>query len=157
MDDLFIELFKKYHNDVYRLAYGYTLNFQDAEDIMQQTFIKLYKNINKLKQDEEYTKKWLFKVASNQSKDLLKSFWKKKKTNCENFDVIFSNKQNLEKEDLIQALSKIDKKYRIPFYLHYYEGYNAKEIAKIMKLSESAVKSRLTRVKDKIKKEMEII
>lgn len=82
MDDLFIELFKKYHNDVYRLAYGYTLNFQDAEDIMQQTFIKLYKNINKLKQDEEYTKKWLFKVASNQSKDLLKSFWKKKKTNC---------------------------------------------------------------------------
>lgn len=123
---------------------------------MQKTFLKLYKNIDKFKQVDEYTKKWLLKVATNESKDLLKSFWKKKKVQYDNFDTIIESKHNLEKDTFKEALTKIDKKYRIPFYLHYYEGYNAKEIAKIMNLSESAVKSRLLRVKEKIKTEMEM-
>lgn len=154
MDTLFTEIYKKYHNEVYRLAYGYTMNFADAEDIMQQTFIKLYNNINKFKSVDENVKKWLFKVAINEAKDNLKTFWKKNKTDTDNLENIISVNDS-EKNELLYSLAKIDKKYRIPFYLHYYEGYNAKEIAKIMHLSESAVKSRILRAKEKILKEME--
>lgn len=155
MDVLFTEIYKMYHNDIYRLAYGYTLNLDDAEDIMQQTFVKLYKNIKKFNTADENVKKWLFKVAINESKDFLKSFWRKNKTIVDNLDNIINDKSNLKNYDLTNSLNKINKKYRIPFYLHYYEGYSAKEIAKIMNLSESAVKSRLLRVKEKIREEME--
>lgn len=156
INTIFIEIYHKYKNDIYRIAYSYTLNKEDAEDIVQSTFFKLHKNINKFNSTDENVKRWLLRVAVNESKDLLKSIWKKRRVNYEELENIKDNK-NIEKtKELINILNKIDKKYRIPFYLHYYEGYKVKEIAEIMKLSESAVKSRLLRVKEKITEEMEV-
>lgn len=154
---LFIEIYHKYKNDIYRIAYSYTLNKEDAEDIVQSTFIKLHNNINKFSNADDDVKRWLFTVAVNESKDLLKSIWRKRRVNYEELENIKDNKDNNKIKELNSILSKLDKKYRITFYLHYYEGYTAKEIANIIHISESAVKSRLLRVKEKISIEMEDI
>ncbi len=153
MNDLFMEIFDKYQCDVYRLIYSYTLNVQDTEDILQRTFIKLYRNIDKFNSSDENVKKWLFRVAINDSKNMLKSMWRMKKVNLEDYDNIAS--VDKDKNNLLKSLNYVGIKYRVPLYLYYFEGYNIKEIAELMNLSESGIKSRLKRGKEKLKKEME--
>jgi len=153
MSDLFMEIFDKYQCDVYRLIYSYTLNVQDTEDILQRTFIKLYRNIDKFNSSNEDVKKWLFRVAINDSKNMLKSMWRMKKVNLEDYDNIAgADKDN---NNLLKSLNHVGIKYRVPLYLYYFEGYSIKEIAELMNLSESGIKSRLKRGKEKLKKEME--
>lgn len=153
MNELFMEIFNKYHKDVYRLIYSYTLNIQDTEDILQRTFIKLHNNIDKFDCASEDVKRWLFKVAVNDSKNLLKSFWRKKKIDIEDYDNLLSYEKG--NNSLKATLKHMNTKYRIPLYLYYYEGYSIKEIAGITKETESCIKSRLKRGKEKLRIEME--
>ena len=153
MNDLFMEIFDKYHKDVYRLIYSYTLNIQDTEDILQRTFIKLYKNIDKFNSSDLEVKKWLFRVAINDSKNMLKSMWMKVRVNLDEYENVISEES--KDKELQRALKNIGVKYRIPLYLYYFEGYSIKEIAELMKMSESGIKTRLKRGKEKLKLEME--
>ena len=151
MGERFNELYQLYKNDIYRLAYSYLLNEQDSEDVIQKVYIKLYNNKKILTLSNNEAKRWLFRICINESKDILKSPWKKLKTTITN-DV----KDNKTKDDsLVDALYNINPDYRIPLYLYYYEGYKIKEIAKIMKKSESAIKMKLSRGKEKLRLEME--
>ncbi len=153
MDADFTRIYELYSPDIYRLIYSYTLNSVDAKDILQETFLKLYNNLEKLPKDDLQIKKWLMRVAANQSKNFLKSYWHIHTKSLSDKD--FNPKLSQEEKDTLVISSKIDKKYRIPIYLHYYEGYNIEEIADILKISKSAVKLRLSRAREKIKKEME--
>lgn len=148
----FDRIFELYSRDVYRLAYSYLLSRQDAEDITQKVFYKLYVNIKKIPKSDLEIKKWLFKVSVNESKNLLKSSWFRtiKKDNEMEFDRTISKKISI-----IQMLENVSKKNRITLYLFYYEGYDIKEISRIIGKSESAVKMRLSRGKEELKKEME--
>ncbi len=152
METLFTEIYSNYYNDVFRLAYSYTLNRSDAEDILQQTFTKLYKNINQFNETNKVVKKWLFRVTINDSKNYLLSAWKRKNAFQEDFE-LFGIKE--EENTLFYDLKKIPKKYRITIYLYYFEGYKIKEIADILKTTESNIKQRLKRGKEKLKMEME--
>lgn len=154
MNQRFNELYQMYNNDIYRLAFSYLLNKEDAEDVIQKVYIKLYNNKKILTLSNEEVKKWLFRICINESKDILKSSWRKLKTLLKNDDI---KDYKLENEILIEALNKINTNFRIPLYLFYYEGYSIKEIAKQMKKSESAIKMRLSRGKEALKKEMENI
>lgn len=153
MNDLFMEIFDKYHKDVYRLIYSYTLNIQDTEDILQRTFIKLYKNIDKFSLPNEDVKRWLFRVAINDSKNMLKSMWMRVRVNLDDYENEIRDRQS--NRELQKSLMHISVKYRVPLYLYYFEGYSIKEIADLMKMSESAIKTRLKRGKEKLKLEME--
>lgn len=153
----FDDLFDLYNNDVYRLAYSYVLNKCDAEDITQKTFYKLYINIKKVSliNSNEDIKKWLFRITINEAKNHLKSSWFKTIKNQEDDNLgICTNKSELN--EFTCALKNISSQYRIVLYLHYLEGYNIKEISKIIKKSESAVKMRLMRGKEELRKEMEV-
>lgn len=152
MNDLFTKIYSKYYNDIYRLIYSYTLNKHDSEDILQLTFIKLYKNINKFNNSNDDVKKWLIRVAINNSKNHLKNFWKRRCIIQENFETYGS--LNIE-DNLLEFISLLSKKYRISLYLYFYEGYSINEISKLMNVPESTVKTRLKRGKEKLKKEME--
>lgn len=154
MDKRFDEIFLLYNKDIFRCSISYVINKHDAEDIVQKTFYKLYTNKKILNKENEVIKKWLYKVCINESKDLLKSSWKKVNKN----DDLLINKSNTKKKevDLIDSLKSITPIYRSTLYLYYYEGYSIKEIANIIKKSESAVKMRLTRGKEELKKEMEV-
>ena len=151
MIERFNELYQLYNNDVYRLSYSYLLNEQDAEDVIQKVYIKLYNNKKILMLSNNEVKRWLFKVCINESKDILKSPWRKLKSSITN-DI---KDEKVKNDTLLEALNNINSYYRIPLYLYYYEGYSIKEISVQLKKSESAIKMRLFRAKEALKKEME--
>lgn len=150
----FNRIFDLYNEDIFRLIYSYTLNKQEAKDLLQETFIKLYKNIYKLPKEDIQIKKWLIRVATNNCKDYFKSFWKSKVVVTDYYQTNSSNQAN-DSIELIEILYKLDKKYRIPIYLYYYEGYKLEEIAQILKENISTIKMRMKKAKEIIKKEME--
>ena len=154
MEEKFNKYFNLFYRDVYRLAFSYTLNYADSKDIVQETFIKLYKNMNKFKENTDVEiKRWLMVVASNNCKDYLKSFWKSKVKNLTEENQSFVNYD----KEILDMLKLLDKKYRIPLFLYYYEGYKISEIAKILRKKESTIKMRLANGKKMLKKEMEIV
>ena len=136
MNDEFIKIFNLYKNDVYRLAYSYTKNKSDTDDIAQNVFIKLYKHKDILKIANDDIKKWLFKVTINECKSLFLSHWRIKVSLFDDKDIKVSDSNN----DLLDVIANLNKKERIIVFLHYYEGYKIKEIAEMMKLSEVNVK-----------------
>ena len=151
MNDKFIKIFNLYKNDVYRLAYSYTKNKSDTDDIAQNVFIKLYKHKDILKLANDDIKKWLFKVTINECKSLFLSHWRIKVSLFDNKDIKVSDSNN----DLLDVIANLNKKERIIVFLHYYEGYKIKEIAEMMKLSEVNVKVLLSRTRKKLKNMME--
>lgn len=147
MDKEFERIYQLNNLSVLRLAYSYVYDQYDAEDIVQKTFYKLYKNSKILKLEEEEIKKWLYRVCINESKDLLKSSYKKRKTKL----VLETIKEESKDNNVIYLLQTIPDKYRITIYLHYYEGYKINEIAKILKTTSGTIKSRLSRAKQQLK------
>ena len=65
MNDKFIKIYENYQTDIFRLIFSYTLNIADTKDILQETFIKYYKNINKINYDDIGIKKWLAKYKNS--------------------------------------------------------------------------------------------
>lgn len=149
MNEEFENIYNMYVGDIYKLAYSYVVSRQDAEDITQKTFYKLYNN-RKIMNECEKIKGWLIRVCVNECKDYLKSSWFK----------VSRELPDIKKESpgsaLFISLREMEPKYRLPLYFYYYEGYSIKEIAKIMNKSESAIKMRLHRGKEKLREEIEI-
>lgn len=151
MNERFDEIYSLYSRDIYKLIYSYILNIPDAEDILQKTFMKLYKNKKILALPNEDVKKWLIKVSINNAKDLLKSPWKKHISMPDSETGFY----DLNTNETFDLLKSIPKDYRIALYLYYYQGYKIKEIAAITRKTESAIKMNLSRGKDKLRLEME--
>ena len=143
MDEEYTRIFNLFKNDVYRLAFSYTKNYLESDDIVQSVFIKLYKNFDKF-EDDICIKKWLIKVTINECKTLFLSAWKRKIfsiTDKEENVAIDKQKDS----NLIDSLFQLPKKYRIVLFLFYYEDYKIKEIAEILNIKESTIKTRLSR------------
>jgi RNA polymerase sigma-70 factor (ECF subfamily) len=155
MNSEFDRIFDLYNKDIFRLIFSYTLNYDDSKDILQDVFLKYYKKMAHISCDDIEIKKWLIKVAINSVNDYYRSFWHKKTIKVE--ETTFDNKKMVSNNNinLLEELNKLDKKYRIPIYLYYYQGYDIKEISDILKISVSAVKMRLLRAKKILKIEME--
>ena len=151
MNKEFERIYELNNLSVLRLAYSYVYDQYDAEDIVQKTFYKLYKNSKIMKLEDEEIKKWLYRVCINESKDLLKSSYKKRKTRL----VLETIKEETKDNNIIYLLQTIPDKYRITIYLHYYEGYKINEIAKILKKSEPSIKKYLAEGKELLRKELD--
>ncbi len=146
------------HSTVYKIAISYTKEPSDADDVVQQTFVKLLaKKIQFV--EEEHIKRWLIRVCVNECKSLFSSFWRK---NVNLFEDVTSE-QNTEKEpvftmqedsDLYQAVKELPAKCRIVVYLFYYEGYSTKEIAEIIHIQEATVRTRLVRSRKLLKRKL---
>lgn len=153
-DDV-LRLFSKYADDLYRFALSYIGNKQDAEDIIQDVFVKLVSKPLAIRPEKE--KEFLLKITANLCKDHLKSPRYKKNVDLDTLETITNSWDNFSKADdgLFKALSQMNEIYRIPIYLHYYEGYSHKEIAGILKVSETTVAKRISRGKEELKKRLE--
>ena len=137
---------EKYHGNIFRLAYGYLKNSHDAEDIVQEAFLKLYMSKTCFEKDDN-VKAWLIRVSINLCKDRLRSFWFKNRSELP-MDIPFENK---EEDVLLSLINKLKPEHRAVIILFYYEDYSIKEIAKILRISESAVTTRLSRARKKFK------
>lgn len=144
----FAALAVKYMDTIYRVAYSWTKNPDDANDVTQDVLIQLYKTTREFESDS-HLKNWLIRVTVNQCKMLFRSPWKKIEDIGEYADTLgFEEESHLA---LFQALMKLDKKYRVPILLFYYEGYSTAEIASILKIPEKTVSTRLFRARAKLK------
>lgn len=140
------EVVEKYSNMLMQIAYQRTFNKSDSEDIVQDVFIKLIKNSNKIK-DEEHLKNWLIRVTINLCNDYNKSFWNKNTTVLDEELSEFDNEEIL----IFKEINKLKPIYRDIIYLYYYQGYKIKEISIILKMKENTVSSNLTRAREKLK------
>lgn len=136
----------KYSNMVFRLAFARTKNSHDAYDILQEVFLRYIKS-NKDFINEEHKKAWLIKTTINCSKTLLSSAWFRKTTGLD--DNI--TQELKEKSEVYYAVLKLPKKYRTVIHLFYYEDMSITEIANLLNIKESTIKSQLHRARKKLK------
>ena len=115
----------KFMNDVYRVAFTYCRNHMDAEDITQNTFLKLYQSEKEF-ESEEHLKNWLLKVCVNNALDFKKSKWSSRENLSEFLAYEEKDRHSLE---LAEAIDKLSAKNRLIILLYYYYGYSVKEIA----------------------------
>jgi RNA polymerase sigma-70 factor (ECF subfamily) len=140
----------EYTQMVLNIAYTYTKNTYDAEDIAQEVFLALYRNIWKIS-SKEYMKAWLIRVTINKSKNYMKTAWIRKRSDMPD---IQDNTSPSETSDLLNAVLSLDEKYKIPIYLMYYEGYSIKEISQILKTNPATIGTRLKRGRDILKNKL---
>ena len=147
------EAVEKYGDMLYRICLIMLKNSADAEDAVQETFIKLVQKAPEF-DSEGHEKAWLITVATNKCRDMLRYKTRHKTESEEILQNYF-----IEKHDsgILEALLELSEKYRIILVLYYVEDYKIDEISKISGLSVSAVKMRLSRgrklLKEKYRKE----
>jgi RNA polymerase sigma-70 factor (ECF subfamily) len=141
-------IFERHNKTVYRVCMLYMKNPADAEDMTQNTFLRLLdKGVSFA--SAEHEKAWLVRTAVNLCKNDLRAFRRKAAQLPETLAAPEAGTG--ETLALVYALPK---KYRTPLYLHYYEGYNAVEIAKMLKARESTVRSWLMRGRNMLRMEI---
>ena len=141
-----------YRAMVYRLAYGCTGSGFDADDISQEAFLRLYK-YKKPFNGSEHKKAFLIRVTINLCKDLQKSAWIKRRTELDE-NMQYGGGYNEAENVLREYILQLKPKYRAVVYLFYYEGYSVAETAKILKISETAVTTRLSRARNQLKAQL---
>lgn len=151
------ELMERYRNNLFVAAFQVCKNHEDAEDIVQETFLQ-YHTSKKEYESEEHIRAWLLRVAINKAKNVNLTFWRRNKQPLEEYieTLTFETK---EAGDLFETVLALPEKYRVVIHLFYYEEYSVQEIAGVLNLSESNVKVRLSRgrkmLKEALKEEWE--
>lgn len=143
-----VALYQRHVNTVYAICYLLLQNAQDAEDATQTTFLKLIQSQSSFN-DTEHEKAWLITTARNHCKNILSHWWRKKRTPID-ADEIIENTTTQPNTVLPEVLS-LPKKYQIPIYLFYYEGYSTAEIASMLDTKESTIRSQLHRGRSLLK------
>jgi RNA polymerase sigma-70 factor (ECF subfamily) len=160
------ELVNRYLKSIYNFIYRITNSLEEAEDITQETFLKLWKNLEKYNQEENF-KAWLFAIARNTTID-----WLRKKKNIKFSDFESEEDENKfenslvdktplpnelavkseQKQKLDRVLNKLPIIYREVLLLHYYEDLTFDEIGKVLNKPLNTVKSQHRRALVAIKK-----
>lgn len=138
----FVDLIELHKQSMYKVAWSYLHNDEDAADAIQETILKCYEKIDKLK-NESYFTTWLIRILINNCKDILQK--KKKETLSETFPEQGDVCRELENYEFQELLKMIDEKYRLVLLLYYGEGFKIREIAQILEMDENTVKTRLAR------------
>lgn len=147
-DERFVSCAKQYMDMVFRIAYGYLKNSSDAEDVTQEVLLRLYRTETDFV-SEEHRKRWLIRVTVNCCKSLFRAPWRQQ----ENLDD-YAETLGFEREDytaLFTAVMGLERKYRVPLLLYYFEGYSVREIGELLRLPENTVSTRLRRARAKLK------
>ncbi len=140
------ECVRRYADMVYRLAYSYVKNRADAEDVFQETFLRLVRK-NPRFESEEHCKAWLLHVTANCAKNHLHSAWNRHTQPLEEWNAAQLSPEELHLEE---ALSQLTPDYRAVIHLHYFEGYKTEEIARILGCRPSTIRSRLKRARERL-------
>ncbi len=145
------ELVSKYSSLIFRISYCILCNSADAEDAVQETFLRYLTKAPEFT-SEEHRKAWLIKVSANVSKNMLMFRLRRETVNLEDIEDIGIDERDYETFELIMSLPA---KHKIVMTLYYVEGYKSKEIAEIIGISEEAVRKRLQKGRELLKNEIE--
>lgn len=143
---------EEYADMVRRVCFYHLKNREDTEDVFQNVFLK-YMLCDKSFKDSEHEKAWLLRVAINACKDYLKSFFRRNAVPLETLREMEAGTTEEHKE-VLEAVLALPGKYKDVIYLHYYEGYSASEIGRILGKKENTVYSLLSRGRGILKEEL---
>ena len=142
-------LYTQHSNMVYRLALSYLKSRPDAEDVTQQVFLRLLEHQREITPGKE--RSWLAAVTANLCRNILCSAsWRRTEPLSE--ELVF---QDEEQSEVFWAVMELSEQERVAVYLYYYEGYDTREIARILKISRTAVTTRLSRARRHLREKME--
>ena len=140
---------ERYGDMVRRLCLVHLKNPADTEDIFQNVFLK-YVLSPVVFESAEHEKAWLIRVTINACKDLVKSFFRSRTVPLEE---LLDQPAPLSEEhkEVLEAVLALPPKYRDAVYLHYYEGYTAAEIGKLLGKNTNTVYTLLTRAREQLR------
>ena len=142
---------EKYSKMLFRICYGILCNKHDAEDALQETFLR-YMLKAPLFKDSDHEKAWLIKVATNISKNMSRF---NTRHAVENLDELRDIGIRDDDRDIFELIMHLPVKYKIVLDLYYIEGYKANEIAEIINTSPVTVRKRLQYGRRMLKLELE--
>lgn len=160
-------LVEKYKRMVYRLAMQITKNHADADDVMQETFIKVYRSIRTFRKDAAF-ETWLYRIAVNEALNFVKRKERRRESALETAvegeyeaatryqaQIASDPHVHAEKAELrhyvTKAVNSLPLKHRTVVILHEFEGLTHAEIASILNCSEGTVRSRLHYARKKLR------
>lgn len=155
-EEAFRQIINYIKNDLYKLAYSYLKNEEDAKDILQDTAIDIYTSIKYLKNEKSF-KKWAEQIVVNKCKTFFNRKEKKEISvdfnNMETYREFMGEMIEMENDlDFNLLINKLDKEERMVVILYYSDKYKIKEISKILKMNENTVKIKLHRARKKIER-----
>ena len=155
-------LLEKHGDRVFRTAFMYLKNYQDAEDVLQMTFEK-YLITKPLFKNDEHEKAWFLRVAINISKNLVTSGWKRKVIYDDEQLRLFADEAVAQdntgdsddnSEAVLKAVLALTKNLSVVKQLFYYEEYSVAQIADLLEISVGNVTTRLNRARKKLEKSL---
>jgi len=152
-EDAFRMLFERYSSRLFNLLYRMTNHYEDTNDLLQEVFIRVYRNKHKCFKMKNF-KGWIYTVALNIARDYIRVNKRRnevvldeRKGNTEENEPLRKSEGAEIKRKILSALKKLNIKYRAVFTLRDIEGLSYQEISEALKIEEGTVKSRLNRAR----------
>lgn len=136
---------ERYGDMVYRLAFSALGRREDAEDVTQEVFLKLFRS-GKAFETADHLRFWLVRVTVNECRRAVR--WYKRNVPVEELPETGAEDQRRE---LLETVMALPEKLRVAAYLFYYEGYTTREIARLTAVPEATVRTRLSRAREKLR------
>lgn len=150
-------LFDQYNQKLIGVAARYVMSIEDAKDVIQEAFIRIFKYLPTTNFDNKHLMEaWMVKITVNESLRWLSK--RNKHRNEELKDNISSrviiNNEETNHQDLMRIIHTLPEGYKIVFNLYSIEGYSHKEIAELLNIKESASRSQLTRARKLLQRKL---
>lgn len=139
-----LAIYDRQVDTVYRVCYSFMKSKAEAEDMTQETFLKLM-SCQQVFENERHEKAWLIVTASNLCKDALKKWWRRNE-DIDNYRDIAQEEKDMDSE-VLDAILSLPEDFKSAVYMYYYEGYTTAEIASQERCAESTIRSRLSRAR----------
>jgi RNA polymerase sigma-70 factor (ECF subfamily) len=143
----FADLVLLYQQSMYRFALGILRNKQDAEDALSTAIIKAYEHLSSLR-DKDKFKTWIMSIIANEAKNMLSKY---SRIQLVDDVTIFDKEVEENQNDVWGSVMELGEQHRQIVILYYYDGFSTREIARILKVPEGTVKSRLSRARQNLK------
>lgn len=159
-ETLFARRVNSHKGMVYRLAYGYLRNKADAEDVVQNVFMKLYRAMRSgdpMREDEGHVRRWLVRVTVNECTSLYRALRRRPESIDDYVETIAApdapdgGEQADLARDLAKKVLRLPARYRDVVYLYYYEGCSTREVAEALGVPEATARTRLARARRRLK------
>lgn len=153
-------LYKMYSGKIWGICLRYARNYDEAKDIMQESFIKIFGKISQY-EGRGHFEGWLRRITVNTA---LVEFRKKRYLNIESVDTSDINTDtydniefNITASELLEIVKELPQQYRLVFNLYAIEGYSHKEIGELLGISEGTSKSNLSRARDILQRKVTVL
>lgn len=147
--DAFVALIQENTQDMYKVARSILHNEEDVADALQETITVCFEKIHTLEKPQ-FFKTWLTRILINQCTNIIRKGQREQTSDTYVFEI--GSTEQIDHWEFLHILQELDEKYRLVIILYYVQEFRIKEIASLLGLTETAVKSRLKRGREKLRK-----